>query len=244
MAFSAENPPQEYISALGAPPPIYSIDINIWLMKAALYLIKNQSPDVLYVSTTDYAMHKYTPDDEDSIKHMRELDRIIGDICTEEPSREIYITADHGMNAKHKAVNMQILLKKQGIDYVVTPIIKNRYTAHHKNLGGAGYVYLKNNCEEKLKETLNILKESEYVDEVYTSADAAEKFRLHPSRIGDIFILAKKDIVFGEISSMEEFVNIRSHGSRHESVVPVISNQKSSDKYNFNLDIFARSFIF
>jgi phosphonoacetate hydrolase len=239
IAFSIENPPSEYVNALGAPPGIYSADINVWLLNAALYLIKKQSPDILYVSTTDYPMHKYAPDDEPSISHMRELDKVIGDICTQEPNREIYITADHGMNAKHQAVNIRIILNKQGIDSIVVPIIKDRYTLHHQNLGGAAYVYLKNKNKEKLKEAMTILNASGYIDEVYTDIDAVKIFNLYPMRIGDLFVLAKKDIVFGDINAMEEPVNIRSHGSRHESLIPIISNQKLSDKYNYNLDIFA-----
>lgn len=244
-AFSVEDPPQEYVDALGSPPPIYSVDINIYLLRAALYLIKTRSPDIMYVSTTDYAMHKYAPEDEASIMHMRGIDRLIGDICTQEPDREIFITADHGMNAKLKAVNIGILLNKSGISSVAIPIIKDRYTAHHQNMGGASYVYLKNKGNGQIEEAISILSESGYIDEVYSSINAAVEFRLYPSRIGDIFVLAKKDIVFTDaIDELEKEVNIRSHGSRYESRIPLISNQPHPEKYDYNLDMFAKNGVF
>ena len=40
-----------------------------------------------------------------SQQHLEELDRIIGDIIDDEPEREIYITADHGMLEKTTAID-------------------------------------------------------------------------------------------------------------------------------------------
>ncbi|MEM4235035.1 MAG: hypothetical protein QXU75_07800, partial [Candidatus Methanomethylicaceae archaeon] len=42
---------------------------------------------------------------------------------------------------------------------------------------------------------------------------------------GDLLVLGAKDVVFGNTSTTPvEDVEIRSHGSMHERVVPVISN--------------------
>lgn len=51
------------------------------------------------------------------------------------------------------------------------------------------------------------------------------------------------DTVFGDAATLEEPVSIRSHDSRHESEVPIISNQKAFSKYKLNLDIFVERFI-
>ena len=55
------------------------------------------------------------------------------------------------------------------------------------------------------------------IEEVYSAKDAACRFRLHPERIGNIFVLADETTVFGELETAVEPTAARSHGSRHES---------------------------
>ena len=68
----------------------------------------------------------------------------MSDIVDDDPEREIYITADHGMLAKTAAIDPGRVLTEDGIPASAIPIIKDRYVAHHGNLGGAAYVFLKN----------------------------------------------------------------------------------------------------
>jgi len=60
IVLTAEEPTPEWTQKLGQAPPIYSAEINYWLMRAALDILKNR-PDirVLYVHTTDYPMHMW-----------------------------------------------------------------------------------------------------------------------------------------------------------------------------------------
>ena len=69
----------------------------------------------------------------------------------------------------------------------------------------------------------------------------SEKFELMENRIGDLFVLGDKDVVFGEFDTVEVPVKVRSHGSRHESAVPIIAyGNKMTGDYQKNLDLVCR----
>ncbi len=237
IGFSAEEPLKEYVELAGESPNIYSMDINIWVFEAGYHLIKNESPDIVYLSTTDYVMHKYAPEEEVSLMHLNGIDHWIGKILEEEPDRDIYITADHGMNPKTRAINLSELLEKEGISAEVIPIIKDRYVAHHQNLGGAAYIYL--NEQKDMNVILDILNDVDFVEEVYTASQAADEFNLLCSRIGDLMVLAPEDTVYGSLDGIETTVDIRSHGSKYEQTVPLISTRKKleGEEFIYNMDL-------
>ncbi len=237
IAITAEDPPSEYVEAIGPAEDIYSSEINWWLLRGLRKVLRDHDPDLAYCSTTDWAQHKYAPTEEPSLQHIAELDRIIGKIVDDQPEREIYITADHGMLPKTCALDPGRWLTEHGVPSSAIPIIKDRYVVHHGNLGGAAYVFLQKQAD--LPKAIETLWGAPGVEEVYPSAEAADKFRLHPDRIGDIFVLADRDTVFGELTKTEMPVAIRSHGSRHESDVPVIgyNSHWSADDFAYNLDV-------
>ena len=141
------------------------------------------------------------------------------------------------MSAKTKALDPGRWLTEHGVMASAIPIIKDRYIAHHGNLGGAAYIFLSG--RDDCAEAIALLENAPGVEEVYTAAQAAETFRLHPERIGDIFILADSDTVFGELEQTETEVSLRSHGSRHESYVPVIGYNSpwSAEEFTYNVDV-------
>ena len=140
IAVVGEDPPAEMIAKVGPKCDIYSLEVNLWVLEAARIVMREQNPDLVYVSTTDYIMHKFPPEHEMAQRHLQGLDQIIGRIADEQPDREIYITADHGMSAKHRAINLTTKLAKAGIETVFVPVIKDKYVVHHDNLGGVGYL--------------------------------------------------------------------------------------------------------
>ncbi len=242
IAVAAEEPPPEYVHAAGTPEMIYSVEINWWLLRALRYMLRKQDADFVYCSTTDWVQHKYPPEAELAQQHMAGLDRIIGDIVDDEPNREIYITADHGMLSKTAALDPGRWLSENGIPASAIPIIKDRYVAHHNNLGGAAYVFLENQSHKKekdIEQAVLTLQSASGVEEVYPAEEAARKFRLHPARIGDIFVLADENTVFGELDVAEKSIAVRSHGSRHESYVPLIGYNSpwSAIDFEYNLDV-------
>ena len=95
-------------------------------------------PQLAYCSTTDWNQHKYAPTEEHSLQHIAELDRLIGQIVDDNPEREIYITADHAMLPKNRALDPGRWLTEHGVPSSAIPIIKDRYVAHHGNSGRGG----------------------------------------------------------------------------------------------------------
>jgi phosphonoacetate hydrolase len=237
IAVAGEDPPAEFIAKVGPKCEIYSLEINLWVLEAARVAMREQNPDLVYVSTTDYIMHKYPPEHEMAQRHLHEIDRIIGHIADEQPEREIYVTADHGMSAKHRAINLSIKLTKAGIQAVFVPVIKDKYVVHHDNLGGVGYIYLQD--PHTFGDAMGALKEIPGVEQVYSREAAAEQFGLMPERIGDLFVLGEPDVVFGDIEGEEQDIDIRSHGSHHEAAIPIIGSvaKAPASEYRVNLDI-------
>ncbi len=238
-SLSAEDPDDDMIRSIGPKQEIYSSEINLWLFRALRLVLKERNPDLVYCSTTDWVMHKYAPDEEESIQHIQGIDSLLGQILDANPDREVYLTADHGMSAKSRGIDLGRLLRSEGIEAQVVPIIKDRYVAHHQNLGGAAYVYLEK--QELLREALGILQAFSGIEAVYSRKEAAERFGLMEDRIGDLFVLGDKETVFGEFEAVEVPVRVRSHGSCHESAVPIIAyGSKTRVSYRRNLDIVAR----
>ncbi len=237
IAIAGEDPPAELVQKVGPKCDIYSLEVNLWVLEAARVLMREQDPDLVYVSTTDYIMHKFPPEHEIAQRHLHGLDQLIGRIADEQPDREIYITADHGMSAKHRAINLTAKLAKVGIAAVFVPVIKDKYVVHHDNLGGVGYLYLQDPAS--IDAAVGALQGIPGVEQVYRCEEAAERFGLMPDRIGDLFVLGTSAVVFGEIDGEEQPINIRSHGSHHEAAIPIIGSvaKAPAHEYRYNLDI-------
>ena len=157
VGFSSEQPLDEAVSVLGPPPPIYSLEVNGWIVQAADHLMSKNPFDVVYIATTDYAMHTYPPDHPESQRHMTILDDTIGELLSNHPDTTLLLTADHGMSAKEHMVDLKSILAARGIGSNPVPIIKDRYVLQHSNLGGCTFVYLDDKNEA---EALAILRET------------------------------------------------------------------------------------
>ena len=232
---SGQQPSADILERAGAQQDMYTPDVNYWCARGAHSLL-GDGYDLVYLATTDYMMHTYPPEDERSRAHMHELDKWLGRIVNDFPGIEIYLSADHGMNAKTQGVDITRLLSEKGIESEAVPIIRDRHVVHHKNLGGACYVYLMDPKDED--RAFGLLRETEGVEEIYRRAEAARKFRLYEERIGDLFLLGEKHVAFGALDRIREDIAIRSHGSRHESVVPILRyGVKESVKHTHNVDL-------
>jgi phosphonoacetate hydrolase len=221
FAETAERPSAWLVDRIGAPPDIYSIEVNHWLFRAARTILSEKSPDLLYLTTTDYANHMLAPDSDQSQWNINQLDRLLLDILNVTSDIEIVITADHGMNSKTLALDLNRILKDAGISANAIPIIKDRYVVHHQNLGGAAYIYLD---DLSARDEASALLGGEHgIEAVLSNTEAARIYRLHPHRIGHLFVLADRDTVFGALPYARETVKIRSHGSLHESLIPIVA---------------------
>ncbi len=243
FSVSAENPAPGLVSAVGPAEDVYSAGINHWLYRALHHKMKEEDFDIHYISTTDYVMHKYPPEHEVSISHMNGIDSVLGMILNDYPDMEVYMTADHGMNPKSRAVNLLNFLARENISAEFIPVIKDKYVVHHENLGGIAYIYLDSeykNLFDKTRESASaILGSIAGVEKVYSREEAASVFHLMPERIGDIVVLGDIDTVFSEFDEDVREISIRSHGSTYEGRVPVIAyNSKTSPSdYSCSIDI-------
>ena len=239
LAASAEQAPAELQRFAGPKADVYSADLNYWTFRAARHLLRN-GYNFVFVSTTDYMMHTYAPEEAPSLQHMHEVDKLLGAIADDHPDIEIYFTADHGMNAKSKAVDLGRLLAREGIAAEAVPIIKDRYVKHHSNLGGSSYIYVKN--AKDVEKTERLLRSHAAVERVLSNQEATARFHLKSDRIGDLLVLAKKDWVVGDLDTVEEDVKLRSHGSLHEATVPILcyGRKVKASEYDYNFDITRR----
>jgi len=175
---------------------------------------------LIFVSTTDYVMHTYTPDHAESQRHLHAIDRRIGALIEQFNEADIAFTADHGMKAKTIGLDPAKILREEGIDADVVPIIKDRHVIHHQNLGGAAYVYL--GQPDRAEDARQRLQEEPGIEAVLRCLDAARTYHLHPGRIGDLMLLADAWTVFGDLPDSRVEVQVRSHGSLYERTVPLI----------------------
>ena len=222
VAVSSERPPEWVVEGVGPPPAVYSLEVNGWVIKAGSYIMSRRPADLVYITTTDYAMHTYGPDEPESQMHMSILDDAIGGLVETHPNVTLLMTADHGMSAKSRMVDLKDALAKYGIRATAVPIIKDRYVVHHSNLGGCMFIYLESPEADGTDEALKVLRETAGVQEALAREESATKFRLHYDRIGDILVTGEADVVFGDQSEVEMPPGLRSHASVHERGVPIM----------------------
>jgi phosphonoacetate hydrolase len=224
VTLAAEAPDPSWVARLGPPPGIYSAEINHWLLDATLTVLRAR-PDVgvVYCHTTDYPMHMAPPEGELSQRHLAELDDRLGIVLDACPDLAVYVTADHGMNPKRRCYDLARALAEAG-----RPILfamsaeRDPYVRHHRTFGGTAYVWLEGPGDREGVETA--LRGIEGVEDVLTRHQAAECFRLHPDRIGDLVVLGDRDTVFGPLAGPVEDLpaGFRTHGSCHECRVPLV----------------------
>jgi phosphonoacetate hydrolase len=244
VRIAAEAPDAEIAARYGEAPPIYSREINYWLMRAAIDLLKTR-PDlgIVYVHTTDYAMHMWAPEAEDSNEHLQTLDRLLGEAADAAPDAAFLVSADHGMNYKSRCWDLEKALAARGAPiHIAISAERDKYLRHHRGMGGTSWVHL-NDPGDALR-VAAVLQSLDGVERVLTREQAAREFHLMASRIGDLVVLGDRDTVFGNLEQDEMELlpeDYRSHGSLHESDVPlIIHNARNAPQpgyFRSNLDL-------
>ena len=237
VSISSEEPPAWVVDGVGEPPHIYSLEVNRWVMDAGRYAMSREHFDLVYLTTTDYAMHTYGPGHSESARHVALLDEGLGAILEQNPASRMLVTADHGMSDKSRMLHLPGELARYGISARAVPVIKDRYVVHHSNLGGSIYVHLENTSDQRA--ALDALRSLDGVEDALPGEEAATRFRLMPERIGDILVLADSATVFGDPSEVSMPPGLRSHGSAYETAVPIIGCGPGLDPARFreNLDV-------
>jgi phosphonoacetate hydrolase len=244
VAIAAEAPSAEVSRRYGSPPPIYSREINHWLWGVAIDLLKNR-PDLrlLYVHTTDYPMHTWPPEATESKEHLARLDVLLGQAIAAAPDAAFLITADHGLNSKSRSWDLAKACKNRGLAlrYALSAE-RDRYVKHHRTFGGTAWVWLKS--PQDARRATEIMRGLEGVEEVIPRQEAVRRFHLKPERIGELVVLGDKETVFGEMETELETLppTFRTHGSLHETAVPLIVYNASgtlppANRFQYNFDL-------
>ena len=241
VSISSEQPPGWVVSRVGEPPPIYSLEVNRWVLDAGRYAMSREPFDLVYLTTTDYAMHTYGPERSESARHVTLLDEGLGAVRGQAPDARMLVTADHGMSDKTRMLHLPAELARYGISSQAVPVIKDRYVVHHSNLGGSIYVHLENRAD--LNAAVDALRHLDGVEDALPGEEAALRFHLMPERVGDIFVLADPATVFGDPAEVSLPPGLRSHGSAHETTVPIIGcgpgldGGIAADRFRENMDV-------
>lgn len=238
VCFSAEKADQvtaqhnritDALGLVGRPlPSVYSADLSEFAMAAGVQVMRTRRPDLMYVSLTDYVQHKYAPGTPEANDFYGMLDGYFAQL--DELGAVLVITGDHGMNAKTTAdgkphvVYLQDQLDEwlgAGKSRVILPIT-DPYTVHHGALGSFAFVYGDPAVADRLAALSGIA-------EVVPRADAASRFELPADRIGDLAVVAERDVVLGTAPDRHDLSQLdrplRSHGGLTEQRVPFLLNR-------------------
>ena len=220
---------------LGKPvPEVYSAELSEFVFAAGVKLLTEWSPDVMYLSTTDYIQHKFAPEEQGALDFHTMVDEYLGQL--DKLGATLVLTADHGMKPKHDSdgdpavVYVQDLLDDwlgAAAARVILPIT-DPYVVHHGALGSFATVYLPNSANAA--DIADRLATVDGIMMVIDRAKAVTRFELPADRIGDLVIVSKENITIGtsrdrhDLAALKE--PLRSHGGLTEQEVPFIVNRQ------------------
>lgn len=240
---SEQTPDPELQAALNmpTPPSIYDGVSTKWIYDAALSCIKKYSPDLMYCTNNDYIFHHFAPGTDEANQQISYANEFIKKVHELEPDRQIYVTADHGMNQKTDLINVQHICDAAGLHVFCLPPLKDRYVANHiYQEGGMAYIFLKDTSERQA--FLDLALKTPEIEKVMTAHDAAAMYSLPENEIGDYVLFSAPGCAFGEVEGKRLFTHeSRTHGSLYERYVPLfaINPLVSADEYHYSKDIAA-----
>jgi phosphonoacetate hydrolase len=228
--FSAEKADAATVALVGMPvPSVYSAELSEFVFAAGVKLMERDRPDLMYLSTTDYVQHKAAPGTPAANAFYAMMDKYLAQL--DALGCSIALTADHGMNAKHRADGSPDVIYLQdvldgwlgaGKARVILPIT-DPYVVHHGALGSFATVYLGEDVKARIASL-------EGIELVLTREEAAQKFELPPERIGDLVVVSTRHVVIGTSKARHDLSGLteplRSHGGISEQKVPLLFNRK------------------
>ena len=90
---------------------VYSAELSEFVFAAGIKLLKEMKPDIMYLSTTDYVQHKFSPQEQGAKDFYAMFDRYLGELQKFDVA--IVVTADHGMKPKHDDNKMPAVIYMQ-----------------------------------------------------------------------------------------------------------------------------------
>jgi len=231
----AEHGIDNALAYVGRPlPSVYSADLSGFVFAAGVKLLKDGRPDIMYLSTTDYVQHKAAPGSADANSFYRMMDGYLAEL--DALGATIVLTADHGMNDKHKADGTPNVIYLQdvldgwigaGKARVILPIT-DPYVVHHGALGSFATVYLPDDVNHV--DLIQRIAALPGVELALDRATGCRKFELPEDRLGDVIVVSERNTAIGSAAKKHDLsgltVPLRSHGGMTEQKVPVILNRK------------------
>jgi phosphonoacetate hydrolase len=231
VCVSAETADDALVAMVGRPrPSVYSADLSEFVFAAGVALMERTRPDVTYLSTTDYVQHKHAPGTPEANAFYAMIDGYLARLAG--AGATIALTADHGMNGKTDAAGApRIVYLQDHLDAwlgaaaarVILPIT-DPYVVHHGALGSFATVYLPRGARgADLRTKVAGLPGVELVLE---RGEACARFELPEDRMGDLVVVARRDVVLGTSASRHDLSGLdaplRSHGGLSEQRVPFV----------------------
>jgi len=221
------------LSAEREGQPVYSAQLSEYVLRRGVELVESMSPDITYLSTSDYVQHAHAPGSAEANRFYMVVDEHLG--ALDRTGATVIITADHGMQAKTDAQGrprvlfLQTLLDgwlEGGATTVILPIT-DPYVAHHGSLGSFATVYVRD--ERHVAAILDQLRAVPGVQLALARDEACQQFELPADRTGDVVVCADRDTVLGTHPADHDLSvlagPLRSHGGLAEREVPMLSNR-------------------
>lgn len=209
----------------------YAIEIGIAASRAVGLF------DLMYLSTTDFVQHAEAPGGAMADRFYRRFDTLLGELL--DLGYVVGLTADHGMNAKHhpdgtpRVHYLEDVLARAGVAdaHIILPIT-DPYVVHHGALGSFAWVHCRQEDRERARMALTAL---DGVEEVFTREEAAAVYRHPRDRIGDLSVASDAETALGKSAAKHDLSvlagPLRSHGGRHEQIVPIIVSHPLTPRY-------------
>ncbi|MGI9254890.1 MAG: alkaline phosphatase family protein [Thermomicrobiales bacterium] len=219
----------------------YAIEIGIAVSKQAGMM------DLMYLSTTDFVQHAEGPRGEMSDRYLRRFDELLGELL--DLGYVVGMVADHGMNDKHLADGtprvhyLEDVLAAAGVTgaHVVLPIT-DPYVVHHGALGSFAWVHV---SEDQIETARQAIANLEGIEEVFTRAESAIIYQHPTDRIGDLSVASDARTALGKSAAKHDLSvlhgPLRSHGGRHEQIVPIIVSHPLTPEYAEQVRIGAKN---
>jgi phosphonoacetate hydrolase len=253
-ATSAEMAHEWPLSALGIDdvvglvgrknPGPYEWDMSHYAIEIGIAVSREMgSLDLMYLSTTDFVQHAEGPGGEMSDRFFRRFDELLAELL--DLGYLVGITADHGMNAKHypdgspRVHYLEDVLAAAGVGacHVILPIT-DPYVVHHGALGSFAWVHCDPTDRDRAYDALASL---DGVEEVLTREESAVVYQHPMDRIGDFAVASDARTALGKSAAKHDLTvlhgPLRSHGGRHEQLVPIIVSEPLTDTYAERLRI-------
>jgi phosphonoacetate hydrolase len=219
-------------------PGPYEWDMSAYCLEIGVAVSETIGPlDLMYLSTTDFVQHAEPPGGEMADRFYRRFDDLIGELL--DLGYVVGMVADHGMNDKHnpdgtpRVHYLEDVLEAAGVcgARVVLPIT-DPYVVHHGALGSFAWVHCSPEQRDRARDALVSL---DGVEEVFSREEAAVIYQHPIDRIGDLSVASDAQTALGKSASKHDLSvlhgPLRSHGGRHEQIVPVIVSHPLSSVY-------------